>query len=95
MDSVLIGGLLTIIAALLKWHLGRDKTYEALQLGRQDIQNGNTGAVSARVDRVLADQTGTGNSAGSESTEDVERRLRTVCGVADDGRGDDQAAGSR
>lgn len=96
MDAALIAGLVTIIAALLKWYLGRDKTYESLQLGRQDIQSGNTGAVSQRVDRVLADQSGTaGNPAGVESAEDIERRLRAVCGVSTDERSDDQTVGSR
>lgn len=65
-----------LLGTFLKWYLGRDKTYEATQRGRSDIQNGNTGAVSERVDRVLADQAGTAdNPAGEPSAEDVERRI--------------------
>ncbi|NTV50919.1 MAG: hypothetical protein HGA20_14925 [Geobacteraceae bacterium] len=74
MESI-AAGVVVIIVALLQWYLRRDRTYENLQKGRQDIVNGNTPAVSERVDRLLASETGHDPAAPLPSAEDVERRL--------------------
>lgn len=73
--------VLSILAVLLKaWQKGQparqqEKTDEANQQGRQDLQNGNRDAVAERIDRVLSVQANApgGGDAGSSSATDEER----------------------
>lgn len=75
--GAIIAGLITLLAAWLKWYTGRDTTYANLQIGRQDITSGNVDAVGVRIDKLLSDPD---NPAGDDiadepSAEDIERRI--------------------
>ena len=78
--GAIIAGLVAIAAALLKWYLGKDKTYENVQVGRRDIVNGNTDAVSTRVDKLMlsvpAGQRDT--PAGISDDQDIARRIAEI-----------------
>lgn len=67
-----IGGLFAVVGMLLKAYLAKapqrqeEAKADAIQEGRQDIVNGDSDAVAARIDRVLAQN---GSDAGSKSSE--------------------------
>ena len=79
----IVVALLPIIAELLgrKQSTAQEKKYEQKQQGRNDIVSGDIPAVEQRIDELLSQEWG--DSSGTiEDPEDVERRLRAVCGVS-------------
>jgi len=80
--GAVIAGLVTIAGLLVKAWLAsspqraKEASDDKVQQGRNDIVDGNVGAVSQRIDGLCKDS---GNSnAGIPSTEDFERRLRKL-----------------
>jgi hypothetical protein len=77
-----VAAIFGVIAVLLKAYISRqpererDDHEKEIQTGRQDIVAGDVGAVESRIDGLLADQAGPGDSAtGEPSAEDVEGRI--------------------
>jgi hypothetical protein len=73
--GAIITAVLTIGAALIKWWAGKapERAADAIQQGRQDVVDGNSDAVSARIDGML--QGSSDSATGEPSEEDIQRRI--------------------
>lgn len=75
----IVVGVIGLVALWLKeYYAGKDRAYDKAQDLRNAVVNGNTGAVSGFVDRLLVGSNS--NTAGSQSDADTARRLGTILG---------------
>lgn len=84
-----VTAIITLVIALMKWWQSRQPERDqenqdaTIQQGRKDIAEGNSAAVSDRIDRLLPESS---NTSGQSSSKITAERINTVVGMVDSGR---------
>ena len=84
-----VAALLGVVGILLKMYIANapyramEKTYDEIEKGRQDIANGDSDAVSSRIDKLLTQER---DITGKPSSVVTGERIGTLLGMVNRGR---------
>lgn len=84
-----VTAIITLAIAIMKWWQSRqpqrdqENQDDAIQQGRKDIAEGNSAAVSNRIDKLLPESN---HTSGQSSSKITAERISSVVGLVDSGR---------